>query len=148
MYYNDDGGEIPSWKLYVMGATILIYQTLDNVDGKQARRTSKKDYIVESSSPLGMILDHGSDCITTFIIGLQFARILRLGAEKSMIIVFALLFMLTFVAIWSQYCTGNFRLGRLNAVDEGLPTYAAICFFVGMTGTAKLNEFHIFANYN
>lgn len=29
-----------------------------------------------------------------------------------------------FSAMWSQYSTGHFRLGRVNPVDEGLPGYA------------------------
>ena len=37
--FSDD--ELPKWKLMLMSASIIIYQHLDNVDGKQARRTSK-----------------------------------------------------------------------------------------------------------
>ena len=32
---------IPAWKLVMMAVAILLYQHLDNIDGKQARRTSK-----------------------------------------------------------------------------------------------------------
>ena len=41
----------------VTGVSFMCYITLDNVDGKQARRTS-------NSSPLGQIFDHGMDAIT------------------------------------------------------------------------------------
>merc|ERR1740139_1320711 len=34
-----------------------FYQTMDAMDGKQARRT-------KSSSPLGQLFDHGCDCLT------------------------------------------------------------------------------------
>ena len=37
---------------------IFIYQTLDAIDGKQARRTG-------SSSPLGELFDHGCDSLST-----------------------------------------------------------------------------------
>ena len=33
----------------------FVYQTLDNMDGKQARRTG-------TSSPLGLLMDHGVRC--------------------------------------------------------------------------------------
>ena len=39
----------------------LAYIILDNADGKQARRT-------KTSSPLGLLLDHGLDALTTAIV--------------------------------------------------------------------------------
>lgn len=47
-----------------MGITIIIYQNLDNLDGKQARKT-------KSSSPLGMLFDHGTDAVASFLIAIQ-----------------------------------------------------------------------------
>ena len=38
----DENEMIPNWKLVMMAFSILIYQHLDNIDGKQARRTSKR----------------------------------------------------------------------------------------------------------
>jgi len=55
-----------------MGITILIYQNLDNLDGKQARKTRINIYYIESSSPLGMLFDHGTDAISAFFLGMQF----------------------------------------------------------------------------
>jgi hypothetical protein len=42
MFYDTPalGNPIPAWKCLLMGFTLLIYQHLDNMDGKQARRTS------------------------------------------------------------------------------------------------------------
>lgn len=34
---------IAAWRLIVMAVTITIYQNLDNLDGKQARKTSKRN---------------------------------------------------------------------------------------------------------
>lgn len=45
-------GEMPQW-IYIANIALLFwYQTLDAIDGKQARRT-------KSSSPLGELFDHG-----------------------------------------------------------------------------------------
>ena len=49
---------LPRWIFAYHSAAILIYQTLDNMDGKQARRTG-------SSSPLGLLFDHGCDAINS-----------------------------------------------------------------------------------
>jgi hypothetical protein len=44
----------PAWTAALAGAALFTYSTLDNMDGKQARRTG-------SSSPLGLLFDHGCD---------------------------------------------------------------------------------------
>ena len=48
------------WTCLLAAIGIFIYQTLDAIDGKQARRTG-------TSSPLGEYFDHGCDAITTFL---------------------------------------------------------------------------------
>lgn len=40
---------------------LFIYQSLDAIDGKQARRTN-------SSTPLGELFDHGCDAVSTGLI--------------------------------------------------------------------------------
>jgi phosphatidylglycerophosphate synthase len=44
--------DIPQWTFLLYAISIFVYQTLDAIDGKQARRT-------KSSSPLGQLFDHG-----------------------------------------------------------------------------------------
>jgi len=51
-------GCAPSWVYYNLSICLFIYQTLDAIDGKQARRT-------KSSSPLGQLFDHGNDAFAT-----------------------------------------------------------------------------------
>jgi ethanolaminephosphotransferase len=53
-----------------MGIAILVYQNLDNLDGKQARKTSNTLNKLESSSPLGMLFDHGADSLCSFLISI------------------------------------------------------------------------------
>jgi len=48
----------PSWSLYLCGIGLFIYQSLDAIDGKQARRTN-------SSTPLGELFDHGCDAVSS-----------------------------------------------------------------------------------
>lgn len=48
---------VPSSLLVWNGLCLMLYYTLDCMDGKQARRTS-------SSSPLGQLFDHGVDCVS------------------------------------------------------------------------------------
>jgi len=74
----DEDNVIPKWKLIMMAVTIICYQHLDNIDGKQARKTSICYFYIENSSPLGMLFDHGSDAITAFFLAGQVLKILQI----------------------------------------------------------------------
>lgn len=50
--------QAPRWAFLLCAIGLFIYQSLDAIDGKQARRT-------DSSSPLGELFDHGCDSIST-----------------------------------------------------------------------------------
>ena len=58
---NEATNLIPSWFFYFEAVAYFTYRMLDEMDGKQARRTG-------NSSALGMIFDHGCDA---FSIGFQ-----------------------------------------------------------------------------
>ena len=51
-------------------------------------------------------------------------------------------------AMVTQYSTGVFRLGRINAVDEGLPGYAIFCFIAPFLNFDFLNQYHWYAPLN
>jgi ethanolaminephosphotransferase len=56
-----------------------LYSTLDNVDGKQARRTN-------SSSPLGELFDHGCDALNCSIGGLIQIAAMGMGYSNMAIL--------------------------------------------------------------
>ena len=47
-----DGAEVPGWFAGLTALGLFMYSTMDNMDGKQARRTG-------TSSALGHLFDHG-----------------------------------------------------------------------------------------
>lgn len=49
--------QAPGWAYIVIAIGLFIYQSLDAVDGKQARRTN-------TASPLGELFDHGCDAVS------------------------------------------------------------------------------------
>ncbi len=57
------------WTLLLYSICVFAYQTLDNIDGKQARKT-------KNSTPLGMLLDHGCDALGLIFLSLGVGRIL------------------------------------------------------------------------
>ena len=58
---------LPSWSCVLCAALVWWYSTMDNIDGKQARRTG-------TSSPLGELFDHGCDALATFVIHFSYFR--------------------------------------------------------------------------
>lgn len=64
--------EPPRWACALCALGLFIYQSLDAIDGKQARRTN-------SSSPLGELFDHGCDSISTIFVALSACLSAQLG---------------------------------------------------------------------
>jgi phosphatidylglycerophosphate synthase len=86
----------PQWTYGFAAFTIFAYQTLDALDGKQARRT-------QASSPLGQLFDHGCDSVVTIFIGMLTAMCLRLGfSVRCVTFVFCMLLPF-WMAQWSEY---------------------------------------------
>ena len=75
----NDGGFDFSLKLknstcFVIGFFQLVYQLLDNIDGKQARRTG-------NSTPFGMLMDHGCDVFTNIFTAYNLSKLLIVGND-------------------------------------------------------------------
>ncbi|KAG8842594.1 hypothetical protein FRC20_004333, partial [Serendipita sp. 405] len=60
LYLSEKSGATgpPDWMYWVWGVSLFLYQSLDAIDGKQARRTGM-------AGPLGEMFDHGCDAINT-----------------------------------------------------------------------------------
>lgn len=53
----------PAWVYFIAALGVFLHQTLDAIDGKQARR-------IKASSPLGQLLDHGLDAYITTVMSI------------------------------------------------------------------------------
>jgi ethanolaminephosphotransferase len=51
VFWCRENCELPSWLIFTAAVLYFTWLILDNIDGKQARRT-------RTSSPLGLIFDH------------------------------------------------------------------------------------------
>ncbi|CAE8585243.1 unnamed protein product [Polarella glacialis] len=107
----------------VLGISTLVSQTLDNMDGKQARRTG-------TSSPLGLMLDHGADALNVNLCSINVMALLQVGDYRAMC--FSVWFNSCtsfFFATWEEYQTGSLYLGVFNGPTDGL-LIVALSFFV------------------
>lgn len=123
---------IPSWVFLWNAVSLLAYQTLDNMDGKQARKTG-------SSSPLGLLFDHGCDAINSIFGSANWIIAMGLSLEQDSFAASVLIFIpfvLFYVATWEEYHVGELVLPIFNGPSEGLAMGAALHLTTFVKGTA------------
>lgn len=107
----------PNWVYVVNGLGLFIYQSLDAIDGKQARRTG-------SSTPLGELFDHGCDSISTVLVALAFAITMQMGEHPWVMTFMCLSSYFTFYfGHWSAYVTGTLQFGMFDVTEVQVTTY-------------------------
>ena len=79
-----------------------VYQTMDAVDGKQARRT-------KSSSPLGQLFDHGCDAFGTTPLALAIISALGIGATPKAVAILATVQIPFFMAQFEEHFAHTMR---------------------------------------
>jgi ethanolaminephosphotransferase len=120
---DQDMDSIPRWVYLLNAVSILIYQTLDNMDGKQARR-------VGASSPLGLFFDHGCDAVNSVFGSANWMVALCL-APSDVTLCFAMLmgpYALFYFGTWEEYHTGELIMPIVNGPNEGL--LGAVCMSI------------------
>uniref|UniRef100_A0A1I8PM53 diacylglycerol cholinephosphotransferase n=1 Tax=Stomoxys calcitrans TaxID=35570 RepID=A0A1I8PM53_STOCA len=117
----------PRWTCLLCALGLFIYQSLDSIDGKQARRTN-------TSSPLGELFDHGCDSISTVFVALSACISCQLGHYPNW------LFFQCFCAIglfycahWQTYVSGTLRFGKIDVTEAQFTIMGIhmISFFFG-----------------
>ena len=86
---------------------------MDNVDGKQARRTG-------ASSPLGELFDHGVDALNCPLGGLIQASAMGLGHSGATLFCVLVGCWAMYSSTWEEYHTGTLFLGYFSGPVEGL----------------------------
>ncbi|XP_048355808.1 cholinephosphotransferase 1 isoform X1 [Sphaerodactylus townsendi] len=103
--------EAPSWVLFSCALGLFIYQSLDAIDGKQARRTN-------SSSPLGELFDHGCDSVSTVFIGIASCLAVRLGTNPDWLFFCSFIGnFLFYCAHWQTYVSGMLKFGKIDVTE-------------------------------
>jgi ethanolaminephosphotransferase len=104
-----------------------MYQTMDNVDGKQARRTG-------TSSGLGELFDHGIDSLNCTLASLLETAAMGLGTSRSGVFTALCPCLPMFFSTWETYHTHTLYLGYFNGPTEGLLIAAAVMAAAGIYG--------------
>ncbi|KAL2130421.1 hypothetical protein VTI74DRAFT_6393 [Chaetomium olivicolor] len=143
-------GPAPPWVYYSFAFGLFMYQTFDNVDGKQARRTG-------TSSGLGELFDHGIDSLNCTLASLLETAALGLGTSKSGVFTALCPCLPMFFSTWETYHTHTLYLGVINGPTEGLLlacTFMLLSGYYGpsiwteplaqLLGTRTLSVLHLF----
>ncbi|KAI9320064.1 CDP-alcohol phosphatidyltransferase-domain-containing protein [Dichotomocladium elegans] len=127
MYYAPDLGPCPNWVYYTFGIGLFIYQSLDAIDGKQARRTGM-------SGPLGELFDHGCDALNTSLGVLTWASSTGLGQSWWTVMSLVASLGNFYLSTWEEYHTGILYLGYFSGPVEGVLMLVAIHMISGYYG--------------
>uniref|UniRef100_A0A0P4W9G0 diacylglycerol cholinephosphotransferase n=1 Tax=Scylla olivacea TaxID=85551 RepID=A0A0P4W9G0_SCYOL len=111
-YYSPDAKqEVPRWACFLCALGLFIYQSLDAIDGKQARRTG-------TSSPLGELFDHGCDSLSTVFVSLGVCCSVRLGTLPYWMFFQCMMAVtLFYCAHWQTYVSGTLRFGMVDVTE-------------------------------
>ncbi|XP_066591559.1 cholinephosphotransferase 1 isoform X2 [Prorops nasuta] len=112
VYYSPDAkAEPPRWACFLCALGLFIYQSLDAIDGKQARRTG-------TSTPLGELFDHGCDSISTVFVALSACIAVQLGFYPTWMFFQCFCAMtLFYCAHWQTYVSGSLRFGKVDVTE-------------------------------
>ncbi|KAJ3283250.1 hypothetical protein HDU79_009213 [Rhizoclosmatium sp. JEL0117] len=124
---------IPSYLYVSFALGLFAYQSLDAIDGKQARRTG-------TSSPLGELFDHGCDALNTGFA--TFFGVTALGLGQTWWQLFTVYSCIGnfYLSTWEEYYTSTLYLSECSGPIEGVFTIIAILLTTSVTGPEIWSE--------
>nr|XP_020736801.1 cholinephosphotransferase 1 [Odocoileus virginianus texanus] len=125
----------PYWTYLLCALGLFIYQSLDAIDGKQARRTN-------SCSPLGELFDHGCDSLSTVFMAVGASIAVRLGTHPDWLFFCSFIGMFMFYcAHWQTYVSGMLRFGKVDVTE--IQIALVIIFVLSTFGGATMWDYPI-----
>lgn len=123
----------PSWIYFSFAFGLFMYQTLDNLDGKQARRTG-------TSSGLGELFDHGIDSLNCTLASILETAAMGLGTSPAGIFTALCPCLPMFFSTWETYHTHTLYLGFINGPTEGILIACGIMVVSGIYGPGVFTQ--------
>lgn len=131
---------LPCWMYFLIAFGRFCYQSLDAIDGKQARRTN-------SSSPLGELFDHGCDALNVIFAMISLAYSVLLDFETVMVLL-AFTFYGFYIVTLDTYYTGTLYLGYVNTPVEGELVIIFAILLSGLYGPHIWDKESLFQGYS
>lgn len=80
LYGTDFEGPVPAWWCFFEAVMYFMYRLLDEMDGKQARKTG-------NSSPVGLMFDHGCDSFSTALLAMMMSKMMQIGNGPIVLVI-------------------------------------------------------------
>lgn len=122
---------IPAWLLVVWGLSLFMYQSLDSIDGKQARRTGM-------AGPLGELFDHGCDALNTTLENILAAEALGLGRSYWSLFTIIASMANFYLSTWEEVHTHSLYLSAFSGPVEGILMLCSVYLLAGFFGGPTL----------
>ena len=106
--------------MLVCSGLYFLWLIMDNVDGKQARRT-------HTSSPLGLLFDHQVDALNVTITATYLATIALMGDSEHSLMLWFIGAVPFFFATWEEMLVGAMNFPTVNLPCDG-------CLALGLLG--------------
>ena len=131
IYYGGWKGStyFPPWVCFFVAISYTSYIILDYTDGKQARR-------LKASSPLGLLVDHGTDACTTFYVTINIGALCGCDNFYQYIMIYFGISSTFFLNTWEEYYVGELILPIVHGVSEGTLLIDILCFISGIKGVS------------
>ena len=128
-YYTGwKGGErMPLWACIAVAFSYTSYIILDYTDGKQARR-------LKASSPLGLLVDHGTDACTTFYVSILGGSLSYYDHLYQYLFLYFPISCTFFMNTWEEYYKGELILPIVHGVAEGTLIIDILAILSGVYG--------------
>jgi ethanolaminephosphotransferase len=124
---NQKGMDIPRWFYLVEAFSYFFYRMLDEMDGKQARRTG-------NSSPLGLLFDHGLDSFTMGLQAMVMSKCCQVGDNMMAILSVAAPCASFHFSTLEEYYTGGLFLPPCNGVTDGSAAVFLVFILMAIVG--------------
>ena len=135
------GAPLPVWVCIVCSISYTTYIIFDYTDGKQARR-------LKASSPLGLLVDHGTDACTTFYVTCVTGSFSYLTEMYQYLFYYLPITSTFFLNTWEEYYVGELVLPVINGVAEGTLVIDIINILSAIFGDKLFwKEFTFFEKY-
>lgn len=123
----------PWWSCVLAILGVFVFQTLDALDGKQARRTG-------TSSPLGSWLDHALDILTLNLAIVGLCASMGTGTSLVLWFVLASALLNNYLLHWEVHYTRCLVLGNGTSITEAQVLIMVVHGVAAVTGTAWWQE--------
>ncbi|KAL5251941.1 hypothetical protein ACHWQZ_G014921 [Mnemiopsis leidyi] len=111
VYYSSDGhSTAPPGAFIACGLGLFIYQSLDAIDGKHARRTG-------TNNPLGELFDHGCDAFSTVFVIIAYGIATDLGPSYWFFYLCCVCNFMFYAAHWQTLVSGSLHFGQFDVTE-------------------------------